>query len=119
MSFVTKAFLVGRRIAFTALAVASVIAGVGVSDGLSQSGSRLEIRILSSRPDLVSGGDALVEVKAPKGTTLNQLTLTLNGMLVTKYLRLDPETGSFRGLIGSMGVGDWSNNSACFSYIPA
>ena len=32
---------------------------------LSQGGAGLEIRVLSSRPDLVSGGDALVQVKGP------------------------------------------------------
>ena len=68
--------------------------------------SRLEIRTLSSRPDLVSGGDALVEVRAPAGAQLNQLTLTLNGKDVTSRLKLDAASGGFRGLIGGMAVGE-------------
>src|SRR5689334_21789385 len=71
---------------------------------LAQSHQKLEIRTLSSRPDLVSGGDALVEVKTPAGVTVSQLTLTLNGKDVTSQLRED-NAGSFRGLIGGMAVG--------------
>ena len=33
-----------------------------------ESRAALEIRTLSSRPDLVSGGDTLVAIKAPAGT---------------------------------------------------
>ncbi len=106
MRFLTKAFVVSRRTAVTAFAVAGVVAGFGVSNGFSQSRARLEIRTLSSRPDLISGGDALVEVKAPAGTALSQLTLRLNGKDVTRHLRLDPFAGSFRGLISDMSVGD-------------
>ena len=106
MSFVTRAFLVSRRLGITALAVAGLLACVGVDNGFSQSHGRLEIRTLSARPDLVSGGDVLVEVKAPAGTTLNQLTLTRNGQIMTRYLHLDPSTGSFRALISGLQVGD-------------
>jgi hypothetical protein len=68
----------------------------------AQSGDPLEVRILSSRPDMVSGGDALVAVKAPAGTELNQLTLQLNGKDVSNLLQRDAETGSFRALVGGM-----------------
>ena len=67
---------------------------------------RLLVRTLSSRPDLVSGGDALVQVVAPRGTALRQISLALNGKDVTPLLTADPMAGSFRGLIGGMRVGD-------------
>jgi len=77
---------------------------------LAQSAVKLEIKTLSSRPDLVSGGDALVEVRAPAGISLNQLTLTLNGKDVTTQLKqappADSATSSFRGLIGGMVAGN-------------
>ena len=61
----------------------------------------LSIRTLSSRPDMVSGGDALVEVKgATKGVSLK-----LNGQDVSGDLRLDPASHSLRGLIGGLEVG--------------
>ncbi|MGH8187077.1 MAG: DUF6351 family protein, partial [Steroidobacteraceae bacterium] len=57
----------------------------------------LEIRTLSSRPDLVSGGDALVEVRVPTGTQPNELVLTLNDKDVSGSLSADPARGSFVG----------------------
>src|SRR5262245_60785206 len=106
MNFVTKVALSSRRIAITALVAIVGLSGFGAGAALSQSAPRLEIKTLSSRPDLVSGGDALVEVKAPAGARLNDLTLTLNGKDVTSRLRLDAASGGFRGLIGGMVVGE-------------
>ncbi|MGH9831403.1 MAG: DUF6351 family protein, partial [Blastocatellia bacterium] len=106
MSFVTKMVLSHNRTAIVAFAVVGILTGFGRSDAFPQLVAQMEIRTLSSRPDLVSGGDALVEVKAPAGAPLSQLTLTLNGKDVTNQLRLDPATGSFRGLISEMNLGD-------------
>ncbi|MEO6725565.1 MAG: DUF6351 family protein [Blastocatellia bacterium] len=106
MNFITKTFLTNSRIAFTACAVVGILAGFGNSIGHSQSSSNLEIKTLSSRPDLVSGGDALVEVKAPAGTQLNQITLTLNGKDVTRQLKPDTAAGSLRGVINGLNVGE-------------
>src|SRR5215471_8657147 len=105
-----KMVLSNRQSVIMAFAVLGLLAcfsgGSGGSAGFSQTATRLEIRTLSSRPDLVSGGDALVEVKAPAGAQLSQLTLTLNGKDVTSQLRLDAASGGFRGLIGGMVVGE-------------
>ena len=61
----------------------------------------LSIRTLSSRPDMVSGGDALVEIRgATKG-----VTLTLNGRDVSGDLKLDPASHSLRGLVGGLTLG--------------
>jgi len=106
MSFIAKTFLTHRRIAFTLWAVIGILSGFGNNTGHSQSVSKLEIRTLSSRPDLVSGGDALIEVKAPAGAHLNQITLTLNGKDVTRLLKPDAASGSLRGLIGNLNVSE-------------
>jgi len=94
MGIISKVVLVG------------VLSGLCAGGAFSQSTARLEIKTLSSRPDFASGGDALVEVKAPAGTRPGQLSLMLNGKDVTGMLRLDPTTGSFRGLLTGMVVGD-------------
>ena len=70
-----------------------------------ESRSLLEVRTLSSRPEFVSGGDALIEVWAPMGTPIEQLTLALNGRDVTSYLKNDPATGSYRGVIEGLSIG--------------
>ena len=68
--------------------------------------AKLEIRTLSSRADLVSGGDALVEVRLPEGVSLSQIKLTLNDMDVTSQLKDSGDTGSVRGVIGAMTIGE-------------
>jgi len=83
-------------------------AAIGIASsraGWSQSRSLLEIRTLSSRADLVSGGVALVEVKATSGTPITQLKLALNGADVTRYLKSDPATGSYRGVVDGLTIG--------------
>tara|TARA_B100001123_G_scaffold331033_2_gene373231 strand:- start:54350 stop:56527 length:2178 start_codon:yes stop_codon:yes gene_type:complete len=44
---------------------------------------------LSGRPEMVTGGDALIEVIAPKNQSLSELRLTLNGVDVTSQFRSD------------------------------
>lgn len=101
MSFIAKNVFTHYRIAVAVCAVFGVWAGLGSDTGHSQSSARLEIKTLSSRADLVSGGDALVEVKAPAGA---KVTLMLNGKDVTAELK--PEAGSLRGLVSGLNVGE-------------
>lgn len=65
----------------------------------------LTITTLSSRPDLASGGDALIEVKATAGTSLTQVSLTLNGKDVSSQISRNAATGTYRGVVSGMIVG--------------
>ena len=96
MSIVTRLIQVACR-AVIAGFVIGALAGFGNCDAFAQSAQPLEIRILSSRPDLASGGDTFVEVKAPPDVSLGQIKLTLNGKDVTGQLKTNLETGSLRG----------------------
>ena len=93
MKFATKVAPKSRLTVAMAFVVVSILSTLR-ADMFSQSATGLEIRTLSSRPDMVSGGDALVEVKAPAGAQLSQLTLTLNGKDVTSRLKFDAANGS-------------------------
>jgi hypothetical protein len=65
------------------------------------------ITVLSSpRPDLVTGGDALVQVKPPAAVQLSRLTVRLNGQDVTTQLTADLASHSLRGLVSGMVDGD-------------
>jgi hypothetical protein len=88
------------------LVFAVLISCFSANNAFAQNAATLDIKILSSRPDLVSGGDALVEVKAPAGVTLSQIRLTLNGKDVTAKLTETADGRSFRGVINGMSVGD-------------
>jgi hypothetical protein len=105
MSKRAKSGLAGHQAAVATFVVLAVLAGLSSNKVFSQPETQLQIRTLSSRPDLVSGGDLLVEVKTPAGMQLNQLTLTLNGKEVTSQLKLDGTAGSFRGVISGLAAG--------------
>jgi hypothetical protein len=61
--------------------------------------SNFEIVSLSNRADLVSGGDALLEVRVPKDVPLNQVTLRLNGRDVTGAFRASAAGRTLRGVV--------------------
>ena len=65
-----------------------------------------EIAVLSTSPEYVSGGDALVRVDLPKTTPLPQVTIELNGKDVTGYFKRNPLNKSLTGLVEGMDVGD-------------
>jgi hypothetical protein len=70
------------------LAAVLGLSGCGVSDGTpggggppldDVSGESGALRVLSNRPDLVSGGDVLLEVALPPGASPENVVLTRNG----------------------------------------
>jgi hypothetical protein len=103
MSLLKKSVLI--RVPRTAITCVTILTGL-CTPAFSQSNGGLEIKTLSSRPDLVSGGDALIEVRTPPRILVSQLVLTLNGKDVTTQLKPDRDTGRFRGVIGGMTVGE-------------
>jgi hypothetical protein len=106
MNSVDKMMARGLHSLMMVLMMLSLALGFASHASYAQSTPQLEIKTLSSRPDLVSGGDTLVEVKAPIGTQLSQLTLTLNGKDVTKLLLPEAKAGSFRGVISGLTIDD-------------
>jgi hypothetical protein len=64
------------------------------------------ILVLSNRADLISGGDALIEVNWPAGTNLSTSTITLNGTPVTTSFAVRPN-GRYMGLV--TGLRDGAN----------
>jgi Tannase-like family of unknown function (DUF6351) len=89
-----------------ALAVGSLIAAPALSQsGEAVSLGRIEIKVLSSRYDLVSGGDALVEVKASEGAKASELKLSLNSRELATPLKYDQPTNTLRGLVSGLDTG--------------
>src|SRR5918994_3617443 len=76
-----------RRLAAVAAAgaaLAIVPAATAATDGL-------ELRVVSSPAQYVSGDDARIEVAVPDGTALSAVSVTLNGADVTSVFGPDPE----------------------------
>lgn len=66
---------------------------------------KIEVKVLSSRYDLVSGGDALVEVKASEGAKASDLRVTLNGRNLVTPLKFDQPSNTLRGLVTGLDTG--------------
>jgi len=116
MTLLAKSFRIALRLSIPALALMA-FAGLCGSDAFCQSAPKIEIRTLSSRPDLVSGGDALVEVSVGGAgggvVSLSQITLTLNGKDVPGQLKQSfsaeysrAGASAFVGVISGMTVGE-------------
>jgi hypothetical protein len=58
-----------------------------------------EVRTLSNRADLISGGDALVEVSVPITVPLTKVTLLLNGTDVTAAFQVNEAARTMRGVL--------------------
>jgi len=65
-----------------------------------------EIVTLSNRSDLISGGDALVEVRVPKNVPLKKVTLSLNGHDVTSAFQTNEAARTMRGVLTGLVVGE-------------
>ncbi len=65
-----------------------------------------EIRTLSNRADLISDGDALVEVQVPKTVPMHKVTMTLNGHNVDSSFVADAEARTLRGVVTGLAVGE-------------
>jgi hypothetical protein len=80
---------------------AAIMIAIGLVAAPTSAQTRLQLRVLSSpRADLVSGGDALVELRGAKGP----VTITVNGAPAGP-LGPDAERGSFVGLVSGLRLG--------------
>jgi len=81
-------------LAFGAVLLATAQAGEGPSN--------FEIVSLSNRADLISGGDALLEVRVPKSVALNKVRLSLNGHDVTGAFTANAAARTLRGVVSGL-----------------
>jgi hypothetical protein len=88
------------RAALGALALAALI----VAPGSAAAENSWAIEILSSAPDQVSGGDALVRVHFPGAAIKQNVTLLRNGADVTASLA--PQGGALEGVVAGFVLGD-------------
>ena len=84
-----------------ALAFAALLLAPG--PGVAHGRSGFEIEVLSSAPRQATGGDALVEVRVPRGKS-KRFVLLRNGQDVTDALERQPD-GSWLGLVDGFALG--------------
>src|ERR1700683_2283025 len=78
--------------------------GLAAYDGARGATPSATISVLSSRPEVVSGGNALIGVTVPAAAASNSLAITLNDTDVTASFRPDA-SGRLMGLIGELRLG--------------
>lgn len=102
---------------FAALALSAVAPLSALADGAQHGESGAEhddarspndfsIRTLSNRADLISDGDALVEVRVPRTVPMNKVKLTLNGVDVGASFVVDAGARTLRGVLEGLRVGE-------------
>jgi hypothetical protein len=85
--------------ALLAVSLAGLFAAAAwANDGRPQ----LEIVTLSNRADLMSGGDALVEVRVPKDVSLSRVKVKLNGTDITSSFTANAAARTLRGLVSGL-----------------
>src|SRR5262245_35656511 len=91
-----------RWISRSAMALIGILA---IHDASAQStaSSGVGMRVLSSRPDMVSGGDALVEVRLPAGVAA--ATITADGRDVTGAFKPGTNPSTLVGLVEGLKLG--------------
>jgi len=86
----------------TSVVSAALLLGLGATNSCTQ----FEIEVLSSPPDLVSGGDARVAVAVPLVVAPHQVSISLNGEDVTDAFALIPDTRILEGVVSGLEPGD-------------
>lgn len=65
----------------------------------------LQLKVLSTRADMVSGGNALVEIVPPSSSTATNLGVQLNGQDITSAFAVRAD-GKLTGVVTGLAVGD-------------
>src|SRR3989442_6090039 len=95
-----------KRSALLPAIVALVIAAVADAPRLARAANGFDIKVLSNRADLISGGDALVEIVLPDGVDPASVRVDVDGRNVTAAFAVRPN-GRDIGLI--TGLAERSN----------
>ena len=66
---------------------------------------KIEIRCLSTRPGMVSGDEALVQIRMPKDLSQADIKVTVDGRDITNEFRPSKEPGALIGLVKGLSLG--------------
>lgn len=104
-TFFSKWLPTAAGILVAALGPAAAVRAQEDGEGESEHSRGVVIRTLSSRPYLVSGGDALVEIDLARGIAPRDVRVTLNGQDVTAAFRASSDGRALTGLVTGLRQG--------------
>ena len=88
------------RVSLVGSVCAAAVAGVAAAEP-----REFAIRTLSSRPDLISGGQVLVEITVPRHVALSHIGVAVDGRDVTSAFRAGAAAGTLLGVIDGLALG--------------
>jgi len=94
-----------RVLGLTTLAAAIALTATGLTGCGGQLLEPLEIRTVSNRADLISGGDAMIEIVLPAGGSSKELNVVVDGRDVTSAF-VEMTGGRIRGVVTNLKVGE-------------
>jgi hypothetical protein len=94
-----------RRAVFLAVTLVGLVFVPLAGSAQQGKGGPAEILVLSNRADLVSGGDALVQINVPDRVAPSSAHVTLNGSDVTSAFAVRTN-GEFQGVVTGLAAGD-------------
>ena len=97
-----RRFVGSTRVMLVVATIAGMLATTGAGPAVGADEPAIEI--LSNRADLISGGNALVEVVLPDGTDPTQVAIDVDGVDVTEAFAVRPD-GRFLGLVTELAEG--------------
>ena len=88
------------------LVTSPLASGAELASAQTRSAAQIEVRTLSTRPDLVTGGDVLVQLSLPPGTAADSVSVTLNGRDITSAFRAATVPGARVALLRDLRLGN-------------
>ena len=82
-----------------------VFAFIASAAAAQSKGGGFDIRTVSTRPDLISGGDALIQIAVPGTLAADKLAVTVNGRDVSAVFKLAAQPNTMVGLVKDLPVG--------------
>lgn len=95
----------GRLSRLLGCVLAAVLSSGLLAAAMADANQGINIKTLSSRPDTVSGGTALVRISVPSGVPLTGLTVLLNSQNVTNSFQPEASGNTLLGLVQGMPLG--------------
>lgn len=89
----------GTRLASIAVASVALLLALAIPAS-AHSSHPLKIQVLSSRADLVAGGEALVQITPPSGVNAKRVKVSLNGRNVTREFAVRADRRFYGLLVG-------------------
>ena len=86
-----------------ALLAAILFSASGIAAGAA--GQEIGITPLSTRADMVTGGNVLIRIDVPPPVALNAIAIKLNGQNITTMFQVDMAARTFTGLVSGLAVG--------------